>query len=167
MEEQVHYIVENNFVDFKETFGIDFAHVIKVQYLDPEMPRIEKIKNGDWIDLRTAEDIEMKSGEFRLIPLGVAMQLPKGCEAHVVPRSSTFKNFGVIQTNSFGIIDESYSGANDYWFFPALAMRDTVISKYSRICQFRLEYKMDEVRFEVVDKLENEDRGGHGSTGTR
>ena len=166
MEEQVPYIIENNFVDFKETFCIDFVHVIKIQYLDPEMPRIEKIKNGDWIDLRTAEDVEMKSGEFKLIPLGVAMQLPKGCEAHVVPRSSTFKNFGVIQTNSFGVIDESYNGPNDYWFFPALAMRDTVIPKHSRICQFRIEFKMDEVRFEVVEKLENEDRGGHGSTGT-
>ena len=101
---------------------------IKIQYLNDEIERLRYIDGkSDWIDLRAAEDVEMKAGEFRLIPLGVAMQLPRGYEAHIVPRSSTFKNFGIIQTNHMGIIDESYCGPNDWFYMPAYALRDTVI----------------------------------------
>ena len=107
----------------------------------------------------------MKAGEFKLIPLGIAMELPAGYEAHVVPRSSTFKNYGIIQTNSMGIIDETYCGDNDQWFFPAYALRDTVIHINDRICQFRIMEHQPAFEFMAVDMLTNEDRGGHGSTG--
>lgn len=138
---------------------------IKVKYFDKNMPKISKIKKGDWIDLRCAEDIELKKGEYKTIPLGVAIELPKGYEAHIVPRSSTYKNFGIIQTNSCGIIDESYCGDNDQWFIPVYALKDTKINKYDRICQFRIVEKMPEVEIIEVETLNNEDRGGHGSTG--
>ncbi|MGN7324903.1 dUTP diphosphatase [Bacillus altitudinis] len=140
---------------------------IKVKYLDETQARISKIEKGDWIDLRAAEDVVMGKEEFKLIPLGVAMELPEGYEAHVVPRSSTFKHFGIIQTNSMGVIDESYKGDNDFWFFPAYALRDTQIKKGERICQFRIMEKMSEVELIEVDHLGNDDRGGHGSTGTK
>ncbi len=138
---------------------------IKIKYFTDEIDKIEKIEKGDWIDLRSAEDVELKAGEFKLISLGVAMQLPKGYEAHIVPRSSTFKNFGIIQTNHQAVIDESYCGDNDIWKYPALAMRDTVIHKNDRICQFRIVKKMPKVKFEEVEMLGNKDRGGIGSTG--
>lgn len=140
---------------------------IKIKYFTKEIERLEKISKGDWIDLRAAEKIELSKGEFKLIPLGVAMQLPKGYEAHVVPRSSTYKNFGIIQTNSMGVIDESYCGDNDQWFFPAYALRDTVINVNDRICQFRIMEHQPELEFEAVEELFNEDRGGHGSTGKK
>ncbi|KDN91497.1 dUTP diphosphatase [Bacillus velezensis] len=140
---------------------------IKIKYSDDTQTRISKIEQGDWIDLRAAEDITIKKDEFKLIPLGVAMELPEGYEAHVVPRSSTYKHFGIIQTNSMGVIDESYKGDNDFWFFPAFALRDTDISKGERICQFRIMKKMPEVELIEVDKLGNNDRGGLGSTGTK
>ncbi|WP_144468408.1 dUTP diphosphatase [Bacillus pumilus] len=139
---------------------------IKIKYLDETQTRISKIEKGDWIDLRAAEDVVMGKEEFRLIPLGVAMELPKGYEAHVVPRSSTFKHFGIVQANSMGVIDESYKGDNDFWFFPAYALRDTEIKKGQRICQFRIMEKMPEVELIEVNHLGNNDRGGHGSTGT-
>ncbi|MBQ3567424.1 MAG: deoxyuridine 5'-triphosphate nucleotidohydrolase, partial [Anaerotignum sp.] len=104
-------------------------------------------------------------GEFKLIPLGIAMQLPKGYEAHIVPRSSTFKNYGIIQTNHCGIVDESYCGNNDQWFMPAYAVRDTVIEVNDRICQFRIFEHQPALVFDEVDTLDNADRGGHGSTG--
>ena len=107
----------------------------------------------------------MKKGEFRLIPLGVAMELPKGYEAHVVPRSSTFKNFGIIQTNHQGVIDCSYCGDNDQWFMPVYAVRDTEIHVNDRICQFRIMENQPRLLFDEVEHLENADRGGHGSTG--
>jgi len=138
---------------------------IKIKYFTDEIDKITKIKQGDWIDLRSAEDVEMKAGDFKLISLGVAMQLPKGYEAHIVPRSSTFKNFGIIQTNHCGIIDESYCGDNDVWKFPAYALRDTIIHKNDRICQFRIVKKMPKVEFIEVKELKNENRGGFGSTG--
>lgn len=138
---------------------------IKIKYFTNDIDKIEKIEKGDWIDLRSAEDVELKAGEFKLISLGVAMQLPKGYEAHIVPRSSTFKNFGIIQTNHQAVIDESYCGDNDIWKYPALAMRDTVIHKNDRICQFRIVKKMPKVKFEEVEMLGNKDRGGIGSTG--
>lgn len=140
---------------------------IKIKYLDETQTRISKIEKGDWIDLRAAEDVVINKEEFRLIPLGVAMELSEGYEAHVVPRSSTYKHFGIIQTNSMGVIDESYKGDNDFWFFPAYALRDTEIKKGQRICQFRIMEKMPEVELIEVDHLGNDDRGGHGSTGTK
>lgn len=140
---------------------------IKIKYSEDTQTRISKIEQGDWIDLRAAEDITIKKDEFKLIPLGVAMELPEGYEAHVVPRSSTYKHFGIIQTNSMGVIDESYKGDNDFWFFPAYALRDTVIAKGERICQFRIMKKMPQVELIEVDKLGNKDRGGLGSTGTK
>jgi dUTP pyrophosphatase len=140
---------------------------IKIKYFTDEIDKLCYIDGkSDWIDLRAAETVELKAGEFRLIPLGVAMQLPMGYEAHVVPRSSTFKNFGVIQTNSQGVIDESYSGPNDQWFFPAYALRDTVINVNDRICQFRIMEHQPKIEFNESSLEDNTDRGGHGSTGT-
>lgn len=139
---------------------------IRIKYL-ADIEKIGKISVGDWIDLRAAEDIELKSGEFRLIPLGIAMELPKGYEAHVVPRSSTYKKYKVIQTNHMGVIDCSYCGDNDQWHFPALAMEDTKIAKNDRICQFRIVENQPEIEFEEVETLGNTDRGGLGSTGVK
>lgn len=138
---------------------------IKIKYNSQIIERIKKVNIGDWIDLRAAETVTLKAGEFKLIPLGIAMELPKGYEAHVVPRSSTFKNFGLIQTNGMGIIDETYCGDNDWWFMPAYALRDTKIEVNDRICQFRIMKHQPEMIFTEVEKLENNDRGGHGSTG--
>ena len=139
---------------------------IRIKYFYDDIEKLQYIDGkSDWIDLRAAEDVEMKAGEFRLIPLGIAMELPKGYEAHVIPRSSTFKNFGIIQTNSMGLIDESYCGDNDQWFMPALAMRDTKICKNDRICQFRIMEHQPALEFESVDVLGHGDRGGFGSTG--
>ena len=139
---------------------------IQIKYFTDKIEKLAYIGGkSDWIDLRAAEDIEMKAGEFRLIPLGVAMELPKGYEAHVVPRSSTFKNYGIIQTNHMGVIDETYCGDNDQWFMAAYAMRDTVIHVNDRICQFRIMEHQPELVFEETSELGNADRGGHGSTG--
>lgn len=139
---------------------------IRIKYLSDKIEKLRYIDGkSDWIDLRAAERIELKQGEFRLIPLGVAMELPKGFEAHIVPRSSTFKNFGVIQTNHCGIVDETYCGNDDQWFFPALAMRDTVIEENDRICQFRIIEHQPAIAFEETKNLGNENRGGIGSTG--
>lgn len=137
---------------------------IKIKYHDNIIP-LTKITNGDWIDLRSAEDVTMKSGEFRIISLGVSMKLPDGYEAHVVPRSSTYKNFGVIQANHMGVIDNSYCGDNDIWKFPAIAVRDTTIHKNDRICQFRITKKQPELELKTVSYLDGENRGGFGSTG--
>lgn len=137
---------------------------IKVRY-HADIDHIEKIEQGDWIDLRAAEDVWMLVGDFKLISLGVSMQLPEGYEAHVVPRSSTFKNWGILQTNHMGVIDESYCGDNDIWHFPALATRSCLIEKNSRICQFRIVKKMEDVTITTVDELGNKSRGGFGSTG--
>lgn len=139
---------------------------IKIKYFTDKIDRLEYIDGkSDWIDLRAAKEVELKKGEFALIPLGIAMELPQGYEAHVVPRSSTFKNFGIIQTNSMGVIDESYCGDNDQWFFPAYALRDTRIQVGDRICQFRIMEHQPKIQFDEVLFLGNEDRGGHGSTG--
>lgn len=142
------------------------TNTIKIKYFTDVEP-IEKINKGDWIDLRAAERIELKAGEFKLIPLGVGMILPEGYEANIVPRSSTFKKWGIIQTNSFAVIDNSYSGDNDQWFYPVYATRDTVIEKNDRICQFRLNEIQKPVTFEVVKRLNDTDRGGFGSTGSK
>ena len=142
-------------------------HTIQIKYHDPDLPRVEKLAQGNWIDLRAAQDVEMKAGEFRIISLGVSMKLPEGYEAHLVPRSSTFKKWGVLQVNSMGVIDNSYCGDNDVWGFPALAIRDTVIRKGDRICQFRIQKVMEPVEFVEVERLDAPDRGGFGSTGER
>lgn len=140
---------------------------IKIKYHNKNIKKIKKISMGDWVDLRAAETVELKAGEFKLISLGISMQLPNDYEAHIVPRSSTFKNFGIIQTNHCGIIDNSYSGSNDIWMFPAYALRDTVINENDRICQFRIMKKMPNVKFLEVDILNEVDRGGFGSTGLK
>lgn len=139
---------------------------IKIKYFTDKIEKLDYIDGkSDWIDLRAAESVDMKEGEFRLIPLGVAMELPKGYEAHVVPRSSTFKNFGIIQTNHQGVIDSSYCGDKDQWFMPAYALRDTHIEVNDRICQFRIVENQPKLVFDEVETLENENRGGIGSTG--
>ena len=156
---------------------------------------------GECIDLRAAEDVHFNAPQagtlkrkttdgveeshrdvtfdFKLIPLGIAMQLPKGYEAHILPRSSTYKNFGIIQANGEGIIDNTYCGNNDEWKFPAIALRETTIHKGDRICQFKIELSQkatiwqkikwlftSKIEFEQVDELSEDDRGGIGSTGT-
>ena len=139
---------------------------IRIKYFSDKIEKLCYIGGkSDWIDLRSAEDVVLKKGDFKLIKLGVGMQLPRGYEAHIVPRSSTYKNFGVIQANHCGIVDESYCGDNDEWMFPALAMRDTKIHVGDRICQFRIMEHQPEIVFEEVEKLADTDRGGFGSTG--
>lgn len=125
------------------------------------------VAKGEWVDLYTAEDVTLWKGEFKIISLGVSMELPEGYYAQVVPRSSTYKNFGVIMVNSVGIIENDYNGDNDVWGFPALAMRNTTIPKGTRICQFQLVKQSDPIEFESVFSLGNEDRGGFGSTGVK
>lgn len=138
---------------------------IKIKYFDKEIDKIEKINKGDLIDLRAAETVEMKKGDFKLIKLGVGMKLPEGYKANVYPRSSTYKNFGIILANSVGQIDNSYSGDNDEWRFPAIALRDTVIHKNDRICQFEIQKIQPDIEFEEVEYLDEVSRGGIGSTG--
>ncbi|MEA4815911.1 MAG: dUTP diphosphatase [Lachnospiraceae bacterium] len=138
---------------------------IKIKYHSNKIEKIKKIEIGNWIDLRAAEDVSLKKGDFKLVSLGVSMELPEGYEAHVVPRSSTFKNWGIIQTNSMGVIDESYKGDGDIWRMPVYAMRDTEIKINDRICQFRIQEKMPEITFVEVENLNNADRNGFGSTG--
>lgn len=139
---------------------------IKIKYIVPDLERIKKIEQGDWIDLRAAMPITMQKGDFTLIPLGVAMKLPKGYEAHIVPRSSTFMKWGIIQVNHMGVIDESYCGDTDEWMMPVLATRDVQISKGDRICQFRIMKKQPELTFTEVNTLGEQSRGGFGSTGS-
>ena len=140
---------------------------IQIRYLSDQIEPLRYIDGkSDWIDLRSAEEVELKAGEFRLIRLGVAMKLPAGYEAHIVPRSSTYKNFGVIQTNHMGVIDGSYCGNDDEWRFPAYAMRDTRIRINDRICQFRIMKNQPTIEFETDDRLDGDNRGGFGTTGT-
>ena len=141
---------------------------IKIKYFTDKIDKLKFIDGkSDWIDLRAAEDVSIKKGEFKLISLGVAIKLPKGYEAHIVPRSSTYKNWKILQTNSHAVIDESYCGDNDIWRYPVIAMEDTKINCNDRICQFRIVKKMPEIHFEEVDKLKGENRGGIGSTGRK
>lgn len=146
--------------------GEDEMERIKIKYFtDDESAKVSK--NGDWYDLRASEDVDLEAFEYKLIPLGVAMELPRGFEAIVAPRSSTFKNFGVIQANGIGIIDEAYRGDSDQWHFPAIALRKTHISKGDRICQFRILYHQQDIDFVEVELLGNQSRGGIGSTGVK
>lgn len=137
---------------------------IKIKYLR-DIQKIEKFNVGDWIDLRAAETITMRAGEYAMIPLGVAMELPEGYEALVAPRSSTFRKYGIMLVNSIGIIDESYKGDNDEWNFLAYATRETTIHKNERICQFRIIQHQPLLLLKEVDSLGNANRGGIGSTG--
>ena len=139
---------------------------IRIKYVSDKIEKLRYIDGkSDWIDLRAAEEVHLKKGEWKLISLGVAMELPEGYEAHVVPRSSTYKNFGILQSNHFGIIDESYCANQDVWKFPALAVRDTTIHVNDRICQFRIMRHQPALSFQEVEDLGNESRGGFGSTG--
>ena len=141
---------------------------IKIKYLNDDIIRLEYIDGkSDWIDLRAAEEVELKAGEFKLIHLGVAMQLPEGYEAHIVPRSSTFKKWGIIQTNHCGIVDNTYCGPNDWWRMPVFALRDTKIEVNDRICQFRIQKNQPTLVFNEVKEMEANNRGGFGSTGTK
>ena len=142
------------------------TETIKIKYHTDEIEKLRYIDGkSDWIDLRAAEDVELKAGDFKLISLGVSMELPKGYEAHIVPRSSTFKNFGIIQTNHQAVIDESYCGDNDIWRYPVYALRNTIIHKNDRICQFRIIKHQPTIDFEEVDTLGNKNRNGFGSSG--
>ena len=138
---------------------------IKIKYLR-DIKKIERFNVGDWIDLRAGEEVTMKKGEYRMIPLGVAMELPHGYEALVAPRSSTFKKYGLLLANSIGIIDETYKGDNDEWNFLAYATRDTVVHKNERICQFRIIQHQPLIHLQEVETLGNPDRKGIGSTGS-
>lgn len=136
---------------------------IEIKMLEKDLPLPER--HGDWIDLRAAETVELKKGEFKTIRLGVAMKLPKGYEAYIVPRSSTFGKYYVIQTNHFGVVDNTYCGDEDEWKLAVYAMEDTKIEKGDRICQFRIQKSMPKVVFKQVETLNNPNRGGFGSTG--
>lgn len=141
---------------------------IQIKYFDKDIEKITNIEDkSDWYDLRAAETMTLKAGEYALIPLGVGMILPDGYEANIVPRSSTFKNYGILQTNCYGVIDNSYSGDNDQWRFPAYATRDITIHKNDRICQFRINKIQPVFDFEEVEHLNDKDRGGIGSTGVK
>ena len=141
---------------------------LKIRYISKEIEKLRYIDGvSDWIDLRCAEEVVMKQGEWRLIRLGIAVELPKGYEAHIVPRSSTYRNFGIIQTNHMGVVDHSYCGDEDEWKYPVLAMRDTVIHVNDRICQFRIMKNQPKLVFEEVEHLGGESRGGFGTTGVK
>ena len=132
---------------------------IKVKYFVDDIDELCYVEGkSDWIDLHAAETVTLKAGEFRLIPLGVAIALPEGYEAHIVPRSSTFKN-------SMGVVDYTYRGDGDQWYMPAYATRDVTVEKNARICQFRIVRNQPRLKFTRVERLEGPDRGGFGSTG--
>ena len=153
---------------------------IHIKYLDPDVTRLNKISQGDWIDVYSAETVFIPEGSSYLVPLGFCMKLPEGYEAHLAARSSTFKKWGIILTNSVGIIDESYCGDNDQWMLSAYCLqgrdnflvngdetKGSFINKNDKIAQFRIMKKMPPVNFVEVSSLGNKDRGGFGSTGTR
>lgn len=140
---------------------------IDIKYHNPDLIPINFIENGDWIDLRAAKEYKLLSGTFALIDLGISVKLPEGYEAHIVPRSSTFKKWGIIQTNGVGIIDNSYCGEDDVWMMPVLAVRGSDIHVNDRICQFRIVKKMpSNIKINTVEHLSSESRGGFGSTGS-
>lgn len=149
--------------------GDNKGMIIKVKYFNKEISRLEKIAKGDWIDLRCAEPngVTIKAGGDAIIKLGVGMILPDGYEAHIAPRSSTFKKYGILLTNSVGVIDHSYNGDNDEWLADVYAVRDTFIPFNERFLQFRIMPVMGEVGLKEVEKLNDKDRGGYGSTGNK
>src|SRR5574343_97113 len=160
--------MENNKSSFKLIDVKDLSSDLVINYKidDPDLIAPEKIDLGDWIDLRADRRYELKNNESALISLGIAMKIPDGYEAILAPRSSTYKHWGLTMTDSFGVMDNSFSGNNDIWLFPALAHRDTVIEKNDRICQFRIQKKMPKVILNRVTNLDGADRGGIGTTGT-
>jgi dUTP pyrophosphatase len=137
---------------------------IKIKYW-PGSPELEKIEKGNWIDLYTYEDVTLQKGDFAIIPLGVAMKLPRGYEAIIASRSSTFKRWGVLQTNAIGVIDSEYCGNDDQWGYPAFATQAVMIPKGTRLCQFRIQESQPDIIFDAVDSLNDKSRGGFGSTG--
>lgn len=146
------------------------AETIKITYLSDEIERLRYIDGkSDWIDLRAAENVTLKKGEFRKISLGVSMCLPDGYELIIAPRSSAFEHFGIIQTNSIGVVDESYGkhSNKDVLSIPVYAIRDTEIKINDRICQFRIQKHQPKIIFEElsIDEMNGEARGGFGSTG--
>lgn len=166
--EDIKWLKEDVFELKKELEKIKKPKVqIKIKYFDKDLIHVKKIAQGDWIDLRAAEDVDIKRFKKKKISLGVAMEIPQGYEAHVVPRSSTCNNFLVMQTNHFGVIDNVYKGDNDCWFVEFYAIEDTHISKNDRVCQFRIDKKMPDIEFVEVEHLGNPDRGGYGSSGTK
>ena len=162
-----HYITSNIEDEYGEKGEIMDVKTINIKYVKDGMDKIEILSGGDWIDLRIAEDVTLEAGEFKLIPLGVAMMLPKGYEALLIPRSSTFKKYGIIQANSVGLIDETYCGNNDEWHFPAYATRNISIHKNTRICQFRIIEHQPSVGIVEVTELSEINRGSFGSTGEK
>lgn len=145
---------------------VEMEEKIKIKYHVKELEKLRYIDGkSDWIDLRVAEDVKMKAGEFRLISMGISVELPKGYEMWILPRSSAFKNFGVIQTNAMGVVDESFCGDNDIIHMPILAMRDTEMHINDRIGQFRIAKHQAEIHFMEVEHLNHADRGGFGTTG--
>ena len=156
------------------------SKTIKIKYF-PGATKLKKISKGDWIDLYANKDMFIPEGSRAMIPLGVAMELPEGYEAIVAPRSSTFKTWGIVQTNSIGVIDNSYSGDNDQWHMPVYCLmgkdeirevtgrivKGTHIHKGDKICQFRIQENQPEIRFEEVSRLDGKDRGAFGSTGNK
>lgn len=140
---------------------------IKIMYHTDFDKPIEAIEKGDWIDLKSAKDYEYKKGDFFLVDLGVSMELPKGYEALLAPRSSTFKKYHVIQTNGIGVVDYTYKGNDDCWMMPVYALDDGVIHKNDRVAQFRILENQPKIDFDIVDSLDNPSRGGFGSTGIK
>lgn len=172
-DEEKKYI-DNDILSTKEMYDKFINEVaimevvsIEIRYTTNEIDRIKQFDLGNWIDLRLAQDVHLKANEFKLLSLGVAMKLPTGYEALVIPRSSTFKNYGILQANSIGLIDESYCGNGDIWKFPAYATREVYIPKNTRICQFRILKHQPYIMFTDVLELSDKDRGGFGSTGKK
>ena len=140
------------------------TETIQIKYKEGS-PHLSMTDKQDWCDLYTYEDVTLHAGDFRIISLGVSMKLPEGYEANIVARSSTFKRWGVIQTNAFAVIDESYCGNDDDWGYPVYATRDVTIPKGTRLCQFRINKKQPEIVFEEVNDLKSSARGGFGTPG--
>ena len=138
---------------------------IFVKYLTDEIDQVSQAHPGEWIDLRSSKLIALRKGDFTLIPLGVIISVPSGYESILVPRSSTFKKYGIIQTNGIGVIDHLYCGPNDEWKMPVYATRDTVIPANTRICQFRIIPSQEVTIRTVNDVMQTKSRGGFGSTG--
>lgn len=152
---------------------------LRIKYLK-EANKLEKITKGNWIDVYAYEDIFVPEGGRAMVNLGFALELPKGWEGHLAPRSSTFKTWGIIQTNSVGVVDDTYIGNNDIWHMPVYCLqgkdilndlykevRGTWIKKGDKIGQFRIMEVMPSIEFEEVESFDNEDRGGFGTTGIK
>lgn len=153
--------------------------IIRIKYFD-NATKLKKITKGNWIDVYANKDVFVKCGERKMVPLGFALELPEGWEGHLAPRSSTFKTWGIIQTNSVGVVDDTYIGDNDQWHMPVYCLqgkdiesengeevKGTWIRKGDKIGQFRIMEVMPEIQFEEVESFGNKDRGGFGTTGTK